>query len=108
MCDTIIVRYADDVVLGFQHKTDANRYRRELQQRLAEFGLNLHPQKTQLIRFGRFAMRDCRQQGKKPPTFDFLGFTHYCTQTRTNKRFTVGRKSIKKRLRFQLAEIPAC
>lgn len=107
MGDTIIVRYADDVVLGFQHKSDANRYRRELQQRLAEFGLNLHPQKTQLIRFGRFAMRGCRQQGKKPPTFDFLGFTHFCTQTRTNKRFTVGRKSIKKRLRSQLAEIKA-
>lgn len=107
--DTIIVRYADDVVLGFQHHSDANLFCNELQNRLAEFGLNLHPKKTQLIRFGRFALQKTgRKRGtKKPPTFDFLGFTHFCTQDRTNKRFMVGRKTIKKRLRSQLAEIKA-
>lgn len=105
--DAIIVRYADDAVLGFQDSNDAYRYRKELQQRLAQFGLNLHPQKTQLIRFGRFSMQKCRRKGEKPPTFDFLGFTHYCSIDRTNKGFIVGRKSIKKRLRSQLAEIKA-
>ncbi len=101
-----MVRYADDVVLGFQHKSDANRYRAELQVRLATFGLNLHPAKTQLICFGRFARRDCQLRGeRKPPTFDFLGFTHYCTTTRKSGRFMVGRKTIKKRLRSQLKEI---
>jgi len=71
-----------------------------------KFGLNLHPKKTQLIRFGRFARRDCRVNGEgKPPTFDFLGFTHYCTVARANRRFMVGRKSIKKRMRSQLLEI---
>ena len=104
--DIIIVRYADDAVLGFQSKSDANRYKVELNKRLAEFGLNLHPNKTRLIRFGRFALRDCwKWQGKKPGTFDFLGFTHYCTVTKSNKGFTVGRKSINKRMRSRLKEI---
>jgi group II intron reverse transcriptase/maturase len=104
--DVIVVRYADDFVLGFQHDVDARSFQRGLQERLGKFGLNLHPQKTQLIRFGRFARRDCRANGEgKPPTFDFLGFTHYCTIARTNRRFMVGRKSIKKRMRSQLLEI---
>jgi len=106
--DVIIVRYADDVVLGFEHKSDANRYRVQLRERLNKFELNLHPAKTQLICFGRFALRDCKLKGtRKPPTFDFLGFTHYCTIARSNGRFMVGRKTIKKRLRSQLKEIKA-
>ena len=104
--DMIVTRYADDIVLGFQYDSDARRFRRDLAVRLEQFELNLHPQKTQLIRFGRFARQQCRAYGEgKPPTFDFLGFTHYCTIARTNGRFMVGRKSIKKRVRSQLREI---
>lgn len=97
--DMIIIRYADDVVLGFESKSDANRYRAELDKRLAKFALNLHPKKTKLIRFGRWAMRDSKRfDGVKPATFDFLGFTHYCTVTIANGKFTVGRKTIKGRM----------
>lgn len=104
--DVIVARYADDIVLGFQHDSDARRFQSDLQERLAKFGLNLHPQKTHLIRFGRFARRKCRANGEgKPPTFDFLGFTHFCTVSRTRGHFVVGRKSIKKRMRSQLLEI---
>lgn len=104
--DMIVIRYADDIVLGFQHDSDACRFQRELALRLEQFELNLHPKKTHLIRFGRFARQQCRKNGEgKPPTFDFLGFTHYCTVSRTNGRFMVGRKSIKKRVRTQLHEI---
>ena len=104
--DMIVTRYADDIVLGFQYDSEARRFRRDLAVRLEQFELNLHPQKTHLIRFGRFAQQQCRANGEgKPPTFDFLGFTHYCTVSRTNGRFMVGRKSIKKRVRSQLREI---
>ena len=104
--DIIIVRYADDVVLGFQSKADANRFREDLDNRLAKFALQLHPKKTKLIRFGRFAMQDSRQfDGAKASTFDFLGFTHYCTVTRTSGRFMVGRKTIKKRMISTLKDI---
>jgi len=97
--DMIIIRYADDVVLGFESKSDANRYRAELDKRLAKFALNLHPKKTKLIRFGRWAMRDSKRfYGVKPATFDFLGFTHYCTVARANGQFAVGRKTIKGRM----------
>lgn len=104
--DVIIVRYADDVVLGFQYESDGRRYERQLQDRLAAFGLNLHPDKTQLISFGRFARRDQRKiDGGKPRTFDFLGFTHYCTISRAHGHFVVGRKTIKKRMLSSLKEI---
>ena len=97
--DMIIIRYADDVVLGFESKSDANRYRAELDKRLAKFTLKLHPKKTKLIRFGRWAMRDSKRfDGVKPATFDFLGFTHYCTVARANGQFAVGRKTIKGRM----------
>lgn len=77
--DAVIVRYADDIVAGFQHRRDAVRFRRELEDRLGRFGLKMHPRKTQLIEFGRWAVRDRRQRGQgKPETFDFLGFTHVC------------------------------
>ena len=79
--DVIVVRYADDLVVGFQHRTDAERFLREFRERLAKFGLELHPDKTRLIEFGRFAVRNRKQRGEgKPETFTFLGFTHYCGQ----------------------------
>lgn len=104
--DMIIIRYADDIVLGFQSKSDANRYRAELGKRLSKFALKLHPEKTKLIRFGRWAMRDSKRfDGVKPATFDFLGFTHYCTIARANGGFAVGRKTIKGRMVSTLKEI---
>src|SRR6266700_6878717 len=81
--DVIVARYADDLVVGFQHRTDAERFLREFQDRLAKFGLELHSDKTRLIEFGRFAARNRKQRGEgKPETFTFLGFTHYCGKRR--------------------------
>jgi retron-type reverse transcriptase len=77
--DVIVVRYADDVVLGFEHKNEAERFLVEVRERLAKFGLELHPEKTRLIEFGRFAATNREKRGEgKPETFDFLGFTHIC------------------------------
>lgn len=77
--DVIVVRYADDVVLGFQYRTDAERFLRDFRERLVKFGLELHSGKTRLIEFGRYAFRDRKWRGEgKPATFVFLGFTHYC------------------------------
>jgi group II intron reverse transcriptase/maturase len=103
--EVIFVRYADDFVMGFQDRSDAERCLRELRGRLEKFGLELHPDKTRLIEFGRFATerREKRGQGK-PETFSFLGFTHYCGTTRTGT-FTIKRKSIAKRMRAKLADI---
>ena len=79
--DAIIVRYADDFVVGFQHKRDAERFLNAVKERFGSFELELHPDKTRLIEFGRFAMKDRRKRGfGRPETFDFLGFTHYCKQ----------------------------
>ena len=96
--DTIIVRYADDFVVGFQHKRDAERFLDAVKERFGSFELELHPDKTRLIEFGQFALRDRRQRGQgRPKTFDFLGFTHYCTKTRRGY-FQLGRKPIAKRM----------
>lgn len=96
--DTIIVRYADDFVVGFQRKADAEQFLDDLRERLSQFALDLHPDKTRLIEFGRFAMAHRRARGeRRPATFDFLGFTHYCTKTR-NGHFGLGRKPITKRV----------
>ncbi len=104
--DMIVVRYADDAVLGFQHRRDAEAFLEQLRERMREFGLELHPEKTRLIEFGRFAEdnRKGRREGK-PETFDFLGFTHICGKTRKGNWFTVRRQTIKKRLRGKLQEI---
>ncbi len=104
--EVIVVRYADDFVVGFQHRDDAIRFRLALAQRLARFGLALHPDKTRLIQFGRFAdQRAAKEQGKrKPETFDFLGFTHICGRTREGW-FIVLRKTMSKRQRRKLAEV---
>jgi RNA-directed DNA polymerase len=103
----ITVRYADDLVLGFQHLYDAKRFMYAFAKRLQQFGLSLHPEKTRLIRFGRFAAAACRKAGlKRPATFDFLGFTHICGQSRVGE-FVVRRLSSKKRMRARLAAIKA-
>ena len=96
--DTIIVRYADDFVVGFQHKRDAERFLNAVKERFGGFGLDLHPDKTRLIEFGRFASERRRERGQgKPETFDFLGFTHYCAETGQG-RFQLGRKPEAKRM----------
>ena len=101
----ILVRYADDFVMGFQSQVDAERFLRELRQRLEQFGLQLHPDKTRLIEFGRYAAERRARRGEgKPETFNFLGFTHICGKTRHGV-FTIKRKSIAKRLRSKLQDI---
>ena len=100
-----IVRYADDYVAGFELRGDAQRFLRALKERFSRFGLELHPEKTRLIEFGRFAERDRRARGeRRPETFDFLGFTHYCRRTRRG-RFGLGRKPEKKRMNRTLKRI---
>ena len=103
--DVIVVRYADDFVVGFQHRYEAEGFMDELRERLAKFGLELHPDKTRLIEFGRFAASNRQQRGEgKPETFDFLGFTHVCGKTRKG-RFQVVRVTMKKRFRAKLKEL---
>jgi RNA-directed DNA polymerase len=103
--DVIIVRYADDFVMGFQHQDDARRCRQALRERLAKFGLELHPEKTRLIEFGRYAAERRARRGEgKPETFNFLGFTHICGKTRKGA-FTIHRRSVAKRLRAKLQAI---
>jgi RNA-directed DNA polymerase len=104
--DMIVVRYADDTIVGFEHRDDAERFLKDLHIRLAQFGLNLHPEKTRLIEFGRDAIDDRAQRGEgKPETFDFLGFTHYCAKARSHSGFKLGRKTQAKRKRARLKAI---
>jgi len=104
--DVIIVRYADDLALGFQHRADAVRFLKDLQERFAKFGLELHQEKTRLIEFGRYAAKDRQQRGAgKPETFNFLGFTHYCGRRHKTDTFTVGRITAKKRMVAKLKAI---
>jgi group II intron reverse transcriptase/maturase len=103
--DVIVVRYADDFIVGFQHEWEARRFLAELRERLAAYGLELHPDKTRLIEFGAFAATNRKRNGRgKPETFDFLGFTHVCGKTRRG-RFIVLRLTMRKRLRAKLREI---
>ncbi len=105
--DVIVVRYADDFIVGFEHRRDAERFLAELRERFTQFGLELHPDKTRLIEFGRFANRDRNRRGEgKPETFNFLGFTHSCAKTRRG-RFTVLRQTMRRRLRAKLKEVKA-
>jgi RNA-directed DNA polymerase len=102
--DVILVRYADDSVMGFQYEGDARRFLAAMRTRLAKFKLELHPDKTRLIRFGRYAAQHCRERGtRKPETFDFLGFTHCCGQS--SRGFLIVRLTIKKRMRASLIAI---
>jgi len=104
--DMIIVRYADDFVLGFQHRKEAERFLEHLRKRLADYGLELHSDKTRLIQFGRFAVDDRKREGKgKPETFDFLGFTHICGTIHKSGKFTVHRKTVGKRMTAKLRSI---
>jgi group II intron reverse transcriptase/maturase len=103
--DVIIVRFADDFIVGFEYEEDARRFLVELRERLARFGLDLHPDKTRLIEFGRRAARSRAQRGLgKPETFDFLGFTHICGKSKSG-RFWLRRITISKRMRAKLREV---
>ena len=103
--DVIMVRYADDSVLGFQYEEEAKRFLEAMRERIAKFGLALHPQKTRLIEFGRYTERRRKRRGLgRPETFDFLGFTHCCSKTRKGY-FKILRLTIKKRMRVTLAAI---
>ena len=103
--DMIVVRYADDLVAGFQHQADAEQFLREFQERLAKFGLEIHPEKTRLIEFGRYAQANRKRRGEgKAETFTFLGFTHYCGRT-SKGHFTVGRQTAAKRMRAKLLSL---
>src|SRR6202140_104266 len=106
--DVIVVRYADDLVVGFESRMEAERFLKEFRERLAKFGLELHPEKTRLIQFGRFAAQNRKERGEgKPETFTFLGFTHYCGKGRKDGAFTVWRVTAKKRMVAKLLAIKA-
>jgi RNA-directed DNA polymerase len=101
--EVMVVRYADDFVLGFQHRNEAKQFLDDLKKRLEQFGLSLHPEKTRLIEFGRYAAANRQQRGEgKPETFDFLGFTHSCGVKFRSRTFLVKRKTSKKRMRARL------
>jgi len=102
----IVVRYVDDTVMGFEHREEAERFLSDLGDRMRKFGLELHPDKTRLIEFGRHAERNRKQRGeKKPESFDFLGFTHLCGKTSKQGLFMVLRKTAGKRMRAKLRQI---
>src|SRR6202011_5554485 len=96
--EVVVIRFADDTIVGFQYQTDADHFLENLRERLGKFGLELHPDKTRRIEFGRFAQQNRERRGEgKPETFDFLGFTHISGKNRLG-RFTVRRKTIRKRM----------
>jgi hypothetical protein len=103
--DVIIVRFADDFTVGFEYEEDARRFLVDLRERFAKFGLELHPDKTRLIEFGKHAARRRKSRGLgKPETFDFLGFTHICGISKRG-RFWVRRITIRKRMQARLREV---
>lgn len=103
--EVVVVRFADDFIVGFQHEWEAKRFLAALRERFAAHGLELHPDKTRLLEFGRFAAGNRRRSGRgKPETFDFLGFTHACGETRKG-RFALMRLTMRKRLRAKLREV---
>lgn len=103
--DVIFVRFADDTIVGFQHKEDAEKFLTDLKSRLEIYGLELHPEKTRLIEFGRFAAERRKNRGEgKPETFTFLGFTHICSEN-SNGKFEVKRRTLGKKARAKLDEI---
>src|ERR1700686_4116297 len=104
--DVIVVRWADDFVVGFQLQSDAERFHKELAERFAKFKLKLHPEKTRVIEFGFYAANNRKRRGQgKPETFNFLGFTHICGKKRSNGMFTVLRRTMSKRKRAKLKEV---
>lgn len=103
--DVIVVRYADDFVVGFEHRAEAEQFLKELAERLKKFELELQGEKTRLVEFGSFAAANRARRGAgKPETFDFLGFTHYCGTTRKG-RFAVKRQTMRKRMRNKLKAV---
>jgi len=103
--DVIVVRFADDTIVGFQHEWEARQFWNELRERLAAYGLELHPDKTRLIEFGPFAESNRKRNGRgKPETFDYLGFTHVCGRTRGG-RFKVRRQTVRKRRQAKVQEV---
>jgi len=106
--DVIIVRYADDAVLGFQYRDEAQRFLEQLRDRLGKFGLELHPEKTRLIEFGRYAAKRRKEHGeRRPETFNFLGFTHICGTNQGTGYFVIHRKTMGKRMAAKLQEVRA-
>jgi len=106
--DVVVVRYADDFVIGFENHSEATACLEELRTRFAKFGLKLHEGKTRLIEFGRYAIERRQRRGEgRPETFDFLGFTHKCAKTRKHGWFTIHRHSMANRMRAKLREIKA-
>ena len=104
----VTVRCADDAVLGFQHRDEAKRLLQELQERMGKFGLELHPEKTRLIEFGRYAAERRKQRDEGcPETFNFLGFTHICGTNRKTGYFTIIRQTISKRRAARLKQFNA-
>jgi len=104
--DVIVVRWADDFVVGFEHQSEAEQFHQEVAERFARFKLKLHPEKTRVIEFGRFAVNNRKRRGQgKPETFNFLGFTHICGKTRSKRMFTVYRRTMSKRKRAKLKVI---
>jgi hypothetical protein len=104
--DVIVVRYADDAVLGFQYREEAEKFLEDLRERVRKFGLELHPEKTRLIEFGRYATERRGKRGEgKPETFNFLGFTHICGKNHKTGYFQVYRKTIGKRMAAKLKKI---
>jgi RNA-directed DNA polymerase len=105
--EVIVVRYADDFIVGFEHRTDAEQFLAELRERFTKFGLGLHPEKTRLLEFGQSAAENRQRAGLgKPETFNFLGFTHICAKTKSG-RFTVLRQTVRERLQAKLREVKA-
>ena len=103
--DIIVVRYADDFIVGFQYQWEARQFLAELRERFAKFGLELHLDKTRLIEFGRFAATNRKRRGQgKPETFNFLGFTHSCGKARSGK-FAVWRQTMRAKVRAKLHEV---
>jgi group II intron reverse transcriptase/maturase len=106
--EVIVVRWADDFVVGLQHQPDAERFHTELRERFAQFNLKLHPEKTRVLEFGRYAIERRKRRGQgKPETFNFLGFTHICGKKRSNGMFTVLRRTMSKRKRSKLKAVKA-
>ena len=104
--EVIIVRFADDIVMGFQHEVEAQRFLVELRERFCKFNLTLHNEKTRLIEFGRFAAAKHERRGAgKPKTFNFLGFTHICGKTRKDGSFTIRRQTQRKKLAVKLKQL---
>jgi group II intron reverse transcriptase/maturase len=97
-----LIRYADDFVVCFQHKTDAEKFRNELGERLGKFGLEVEPTKTRVVEFGRFAVQNAKRRGERPKTFDFLGLTHYCGTRRDGNGYRMKRVTARKKFTAKL------